>query len=91
MSKRRSMVHPNYKTRYRVRNWPDYDRALRRRGDITIWLTPAAIAAWTPLGTGARGGQRQYSDTVIEAALTLRMVFGLAWRQTEGLLTRSCA
>ena len=56
MSKRRSKVHPNYKTRYRVRNWPDYDRALRRRGDLTIWLTPAAIAAWTPLGTGARGG-----------------------------------
>ncbi len=86
MSKRRSKVHPSYKTRYRVRNWPDYDRALRRRGDITIWLTPAAIAAWTPLGTGARGGQRRYSETVIEAALTLRMVFGLAWRQTEGLL-----
>ncbi len=86
MSKRRSRVHPNYKTRYRVRNWHDYDRALRCRGDITIWLTPAAIAAWTPLGTRARGGQRRYSDTVIETALTLRMVFGLAWRQTEGLL-----
>ena len=86
MSKNRSKVHPNYKTRYRVRNWAEYDRALRNRGDITLWLTPAAIAAWTPLGTGARGGQRRYSDVAIEAALALRLVFGLAWRQTEGLL-----
>ncbi len=36
MSKR-SKVHPTYKTKYRVRNWPEYDRALVRRGDLTIW------------------------------------------------------
>ena len=86
MGKSRSKVHPNHKTKYRIRNWRSYDRALRQRGDITLWLSPAAIAAWTPLPTGVRGGQRQYSDVVIEAALTLRMVFGLPWRQTEGLL-----
>ena len=84
--KGRSKVHPNHKRRFRVKNWPAYDRALRGRGDITVWLTPAAIAAWTPLPTGSRGGQSRYSDVVIEAALTLRLVFQLPWRQTEGLL-----
>jgi hypothetical protein len=32
------------------------------------------------------GGQRHYSDVAIEAALMLRLVFGLPWWQTEGLL-----
>ena len=30
-------VHPQYKTKYRVKHWASYDRALVRRGDITIW------------------------------------------------------
>ncbi|MFT7521915.1 MAG: hypothetical protein ACI9MC_004067, partial [Kiritimatiellia bacterium] len=35
-----SGVHPAYKTKYKVRNWPAYDRALVRRGDLTLWLSP---------------------------------------------------
>ncbi len=54
MSKTRSKVHPKYKTRYRVRNWPEYDRALARRGDLTIWFNDAAIVAWEPDRLGAR-------------------------------------
>ena len=57
-----SRVHPAYKTKYHVRNRASYDRALVRRGDITIWLSPAAIAAWAPDAAGTRGAQRQYSD-----------------------------
>lgn len=83
--KGRSKVHPNHKGRYRVKLWPAYDRELQARDDITVLLTPAAIAAWTPLPTGSRGGQSRYSDAVIELALTFRLVFQLPWRQTEGL------
>ena len=43
----KSKVHPRYKTKYRVANWPAYNRALVRRGDVTVWLTSEAIAAWT--------------------------------------------
>ena len=39
----KSRVHPKYKTKYRVGNWAEYDRALVRRGDVTIWLSPEAI------------------------------------------------
>ncbi len=42
----RSRVHPNYKARHRVRNWAEYDKALVRRGDLTIWFTTEAISAW---------------------------------------------
>ena len=30
-----SKVHPTYKTKYRVTNWPAYNRPLVRRGDVT--------------------------------------------------------
>ena len=85
MSKR-SKVHPTYKTKDRVTNWSEYDRALVRRGDLTIWFTPAALRAWTPLPTGERGGQRTYSDPWFELGLTLKLLLRLPWRSVEGLL-----
>ena len=72
---------------YDVGNWSAYDRALVQRTDITVWLAPDAIATWEAVGIGTRGGQRQYSDLAIETALTLRLIFHLPLRQTEGLLT----
>src|SRR4051812_48370863 len=36
--------HKIPRARYRVQNWPEYDRALQRRGDLTVWVTPEAIA-----------------------------------------------
>ena len=36
----KSKVHPTYKTKYRVANWPAYNQALVRRGDVTVWLRP---------------------------------------------------
>ena len=81
-----SRVNREYKTEYRVRNWREYERGLRSRGDVTIWLSEAAIAAWTPPKNGLRGGQRRYSNLAILTALTLRVVFRLPLRQTEGFL-----
>ena len=81
-----SRVYPTYKTKYRVANWASYDRALVGRGDVTLWVSPEAIATWAPAGVGTRGGQRQYSDVAIETALTLRLLFHLPLRQTEGFL-----
>ena len=83
----KSRVHPKYKTKYHVQNWASYDRALVSRGDITIWLSPEAVATWEPDGAGTRGAQRKYSDVAIETALTLRLIFHLPLRQAEGLLT----
>jgi hypothetical protein len=81
-----SRVHPTYKTKYRVGNWAEYDRALVQRGDITLWLTTDAIAAWEPAPSGRRGGQRKFSDRAIETAVTLRLIFNLPLRQAEGFL-----
>jgi hypothetical protein len=81
-----SRVHPTYKTKYRVTNWAPYDRALVARGDVTLWVSPEAIATWEPAGVATRGGQWKYSDVAIETALTLRLLSHLPLRQTEGFL-----
>ena len=74
------------KQRQRVTNSAAYDSALRQRGSLTIWFTDAAIAAWKAEPGTTRGGQPCYSALAITTALTLRAVFRLALRQTEGLI-----
>jgi Transposase DDE domain len=74
------------KQRHRVTNWAEYDAALRQRGSLTVWFTDAAIAAWRAEPRTTRGGQPSYSALAITTALTLRAVFRLALRQTEGLI-----
>ena len=74
------------KQRHRVTNWAAYDAALRARGSLTVWFTPEAIAAWRAEPRITRGGQASYSDLAIATTLTLRAVFRLALRQTEGLI-----
>ena len=81
-----SKVHPTYKTKYRVANWPAYNRGLVRHGDVTVWLSSEAIADWTARRSGWRGGQRRYSDLAIESAMTLRLLSHLPLRQAEGFL-----
>jgi Transposase DDE domain len=74
------------KQRHQVTNWPTYDAALRQRGSLTVWFSEAAIAAWRAEPRTTRGGQPRYSALAITTALTLRVVFHLALRQTEGLI-----
>src|SRR6202051_230623 len=81
-----SRRHKIEKARYKVTNWPEYNKALRQRGDITIWFTEEALAAWHPAKTGARGRPQEYSDLAIETALVIRQVFHLPLPQTEGFM-----
>ena len=90
-ARKSSRVNRKYKTKYRIRNWREYERGLRSRGDVTIWLSEDAIATWTPPKNGLRGGQRRYSNFAILTALTLRVVFRLPLRQTEVPIRRFTA
>ena len=73
------------KSPHRIRDWPEYETGLRRHGDLTIWFSDDAIKFWRAPISGGPGGQRIYANIAIEAALTIRMVFHLPLRQTEGL------
>ena len=74
------------KQKRRLTNWPAYEASLRQRGDLTVWFTDDAVAAWRAEPRTSRGGQPWYSPLAILTALTLRAVFHLALRQTEGLI-----
>jgi len=71
----------------RVTNWAAYNEALRQLGSLTVWVTDAAIAAWKAAPRTTPGGQALYSDLAVGTALTLRAVFHLALRQTQGLIS----
>ena len=72
--------------RHKVTNWREYDASLRQRGSLTVWFTAEAVEAWAAEPRTTRGGQPWYSALAILTALTLRAVFRLAYRQTEGLI-----
>ncbi len=74
------------KQKRKVTNSAAYDAALRQRGSLTVWFTDEAVAAWAAEPRTTQGGQRWYSPLAILTALTLRAVFHLALRQTEGLI-----
>jgi Transposase DDE domain len=74
------------KQRHKVTNWAAYDAALRQRGSLTVWFSEEAIAAWRAVPRTTRGGQPWYSPLAITTGLTLRAVFRLGLRQTEGLI-----
>src|ERR671932_334884 len=72
--------------RHRLTNWAEYDAALCQRGSLTVWFTDEAIRAWRAEPRTTPGGQPWYSPLAILTALTLRAVFRLGLRQTEGLI-----
>jgi len=74
------------KPRYKVSNWPEYNNALRKRGDFTVYFTEEAITEWHPPKTGSRGRLQKYSALAIEDSLMIRQVFRLPLRQTQGFM-----
>ncbi len=82
----RDRRHRIPRQRHRVTNWAAYDAGLRARGSLTVWFTAEAIGAWRAEPRTTRGGQPRYSGLAIATAMTLRAVFRLALRQTEGLI-----
>jgi hypothetical protein len=73
------------KRTYKVTNWREYNESLVRRGDITIWFSEDALDSWEhPNDISKVGRPFVYSDTAIECLLTIRELFKLPYRQTEG-------
>ena len=79
--------HPKYRKKYKIHNWRAYEQALINRGDLTLWLSEDVIEAWKSDLGQKMGRSKLYSDLAIETALTLRLLFKLPLRQTEGFLT----
>lgn len=75
------------KTAYRTRNWREYNRALKQRGSLTIWVSKDALANWTTKElTGEPGASPTYTDLALETMATVQAIYRLAGRQTQGFL-----
>ena len=75
------------KQQYRIRNWQQYNKALVRRGSLTLWVEERALGLWLNHDHPARRGRRcTYTDVAITCALTLSSVYGLPLRSTQGLV-----
>ena len=71
-------------TTYKKTNWPAYNEALKRRGSLTIWFDPEM--KWDAAPTGKRGCRQTYSDAAVQTCLTMKVLFGMALRQTTGFV-----
>ena len=90
VSSRRSSGKPKgaaeKKVVYRVTNWAAYEQGLIQRGRLDMWVSEEVLDAWLYTGPPQRGAQFYYSDLAIETALTVRKLFKLPLRQTEGFV-----
>jgi hypothetical protein len=71
--------------RYRTTNWSSYNEALRRRGSLLVWLDREM--EWLAPKRGRPGRPETFSDAAIQFCLSIKVLFGLALRQTIGMVT----
>jgi IS5 family transposase len=76
------------KQQHRIRNWAEYNKALVKRGSLTVWFDKNTIAAWKhkPI-VKKRGRPTLYSDLAIEFCLTIKALFKLPLRAAQGFVT----
>ena len=72
-------------SKYRIKNWSEYNRALIQRGSINIWIDELSLARWTSITHTSKAGRpATYSDDAILMLLVIRERFNLTLRGLEG-------
>ncbi len=75
------------KQKFKITNWPTYNKALRQRGSLTVWLDESAIAAWTDSSSPeGRGRPLYYTDMAVTTVLMIKRVFNLSLRALQGFV-----
>jgi len=78
----------NSKKKYRIKNWKEYNEALKQRGSVDFWIDESVTKSWyTQKHTGKKGHPQLYASSTIQCALTLQAVFHLPLRATQGFLS----
>jgi hypothetical protein len=73
------------RTGYKIRNWANYNEALVNRYDITFWFSDDILSQWKHDNADqGQGRPFTFSDLAIETLLTMRELFQLPYRGTEG-------
>jgi len=76
------------KTKYRIKNWSAYNKALVNRGSLTIWFDKKSVDSWyNKKVTGKKGRPIVYSNLAIQCCLTLKVIYHLPLRATQGFVS----
>lgn len=77
---------PN-KYKYKVTNWKVYNNSLKKRGQVTIWLSAKLLSVWKNLDViKITFGEQIYPDSIIEFCLLVKNIYHLPLRQTTGFI-----
>jgi IS5 family transposase len=79
------MSKTNSKKKYKTKNWSDYNRALKQRGALLLWIDKDM--EWQAKPSGKRGRAEKFSDAAIQFCLMLKNLYGLALRQAMGMVS----
>lgn len=72
---------------YRIRNWSDYNAALKQRGSLTFWIEESVLEQWVVEElSGKRGASIFYSDLAITTMASLKAIYRLPGRQCQGFM-----
>lgn len=73
--------------KYSIKNWAEYNTSLVARGSLTIWIDDDIAQKWQAPSEEKRNGHPLiYSNEAILMALTIRFVYSLPLRASEGFL-----
>ncbi|CRH32971.1 hypothetical protein BN1183_AO_00230 [Pantoea ananatis] len=71
--------------KFKITNWPTYNKALINCVSITFWLDDEAIQAWyESAAPSSRGRPQRYSDLAITTVLMIKRLFRLTLRAAQG-------
>jgi hypothetical protein len=74
-------------SRYKVRNWSQYNESLKKRGSLSLWVSEDAIRKWrSPKDPNFIGAPKQYSDDAILCMMMLKVVYSIPYRQLVGFV-----
>lgn len=86
MSKDNGIPKEKQKEKYKVVNWSSYNKSLKERGKISIWLPNNLSELWYRSTEDTVVGKQKYSDAAIEFCMTIKQLYSLPYRQTEGFI-----
>ena len=73
----------------KINNWSEYNKSLRNRGNLSIFISEDVIKGGRiiiPKKTGKSGRPQEYTDELIEFILTVGQLFHLPLRQLTGFM-----
>lgn len=75
------------KDTYKISNWNEYDKSLKNRGKVSLWLSSRLLRIWSEIDVSKKEiGEKTYPDAIIEFCLTMGYIYNLRLRQTTGFV-----